>query len=144
MAGARFGPYELLSPAGAGGMGELWKARDTRVDRIVAIKIWQRQFSERFEREARATAVAAAMNLGIPLDTICIESPAATSCSEEPEGKGQPVIGAGVLFKGRAAEKLTDGLPRRPCRELTIRLHEEMETPERIHLDRYGYLVPHV
>src|SRR5260370_5193640 len=54
--GARLGPYELLSPAGAGGMGEVWKARDTRVDRIVAIKISQQQFSERFEREARATA----------------------------------------------------------------------------------------
>jgi len=54
--GTRFGPYELLSPAGAGGMGEVWKARDTRVDRLVAIKISQKQFSERFEREARATA----------------------------------------------------------------------------------------
>ena len=54
--GTRFGPYELLSPAGAGGMGEVWKARDTRVGRIVAIKISQQQFSERFEREARATA----------------------------------------------------------------------------------------
>ena len=52
----RFGPYETISPAGAGGMGEVWKARDTRVDRIVAIKISQRQFSERFEREARASA----------------------------------------------------------------------------------------
>src|SRR5579871_4479634 len=54
--GTRFGPYELLSAAGAGGMGEVWKARDTRVDRLVAIKISQRQFSERFEREARAIA----------------------------------------------------------------------------------------
>ena len=54
--GARFGPYELLSPVGAGGMGEVWKARDTRIDRIVAIKVSQQQFSERFEREARATA----------------------------------------------------------------------------------------
>ena len=52
----RFGPYEALAPLGAGGMGEVWKARDTRVDRIVAIKISQQQFSERFEREARAIA----------------------------------------------------------------------------------------
>lgn len=56
IAGTRFGPYELISPVGAGGMGEVWKARDTRVDRIVAIKISQQQFSERFEREARAIA----------------------------------------------------------------------------------------
>lgn len=54
--GARFGPYEVISPLGVGGMGEVWKARDTRVDRIVAIKISKQQFSERFEREARASA----------------------------------------------------------------------------------------
>jgi len=54
--GTRLGPYEIIAPVGAGGMGEVWKARDTRVGRIVAIKISQRQFSERFEREARAIA----------------------------------------------------------------------------------------
>jgi serine/threonine protein kinase len=52
----RLGPYEIISPLGAGGMGEVWKARDTRVDRIVAIKSSQEQFSMRFEREARAIA----------------------------------------------------------------------------------------
>jgi serine/threonine protein kinase len=35
--GTRLGPYELIVPLGAGGMGEVWKARDTRVDRVVAI-----------------------------------------------------------------------------------------------------------
>ncbi|MBZ5584823.1 MAG: serine/threonine-protein kinase [Acidobacteriia bacterium] len=55
-AGDRVGPYELLSAAGAGGMGEVWKAHDTRLDRIVALKFSQAQFSERFEREARAIA----------------------------------------------------------------------------------------
>src|SRR5438874_9317948 len=54
--GARLGPYEILSPIGAGGMGEVYKARDTRLDRTVAIKICTEQFSERFEREARAVA----------------------------------------------------------------------------------------
>ena len=55
-AGRRIGPYETLSLIGAGGMGEVWKARDTRLDRIVAIKFAKQQFSERFEREARAVA----------------------------------------------------------------------------------------
>jgi eukaryotic-like serine/threonine-protein kinase len=55
-AGTRLGPYEILSPLGAGGMGEVYKARDTRLDRIVAIKISAAQFTERFEREARAIA----------------------------------------------------------------------------------------
>src|SRR5689334_8211998 len=54
--GAQVGPYVLLAPIGAGGMGEVWKARDTRLDRIVAIKTSKEQFSERFEREARAVA----------------------------------------------------------------------------------------
>jgi Tol biopolymer transport system component/predicted Ser/Thr protein kinase len=54
--GSRLGPYELLSRIGAGGMGEVWKARDTRVGRTVAIKVSHSQFSDRFEREARAIA----------------------------------------------------------------------------------------
>jgi len=37
-AGDKLGPYEILAPLGAGGMGEAWKARDTRLDRVVAIK----------------------------------------------------------------------------------------------------------
>jgi len=45
--GERLGPYEILAPLGAGGMGEVWKVRDTRLDRIVAIKVSKAQFSER-------------------------------------------------------------------------------------------------
>jgi serine/threonine protein kinase len=52
----RLGPYEILGPLGSGGMGEVYQARDTRLDRIVAIKILKGRHSERFEREARAIA----------------------------------------------------------------------------------------
>jgi eukaryotic-like serine/threonine-protein kinase len=55
-AGARLGPYELVAKIGAGGMGEVWKALDPRLDRIVAIKFSREQFTERFDREARAVA----------------------------------------------------------------------------------------
>lgn len=59
-AGTRLGPYEILAPIGAGGMGEVYRARDTRLDRTVAIKILPErlkndpEFQARFQREARA------------------------------------------------------------------------------------------
>ena len=58
--GTRFGPYEIVAPIGAGGMGEVYRARDTRLDRTVAVKILpgefahDAQFRSRFEREAKA------------------------------------------------------------------------------------------
>ena len=58
--GTRLGPYEVLVALGAGGMGEVYKARDTRLDRLVAVKVLSPALAltpdgrERFEREARA------------------------------------------------------------------------------------------
>jgi len=60
--GSKLGPYEVLSLIGAGGMGEVYKAKDTRLDRTVAIKVLPSHLAnsperrERFEREARAVS----------------------------------------------------------------------------------------
>src|ERR1700691_162346 len=54
--GDKLGPYEIVSPIGNGGMGEVWRARDPRLNRDVAIKVSAQQFTDRFEREARAIA----------------------------------------------------------------------------------------
>jgi len=54
--GDKLGPYEIVSAIGKGGVGEVWKARDPRLGRDVAIKVPARRFDWRFEREARAIA----------------------------------------------------------------------------------------
>ena len=59
--GSRLGPYEIVAPIGAGGMGEVWRARDERLGRDVAIKVLRAELArdpervKRFEKEARAT-----------------------------------------------------------------------------------------
>jgi serine/threonine protein kinase len=69
VAGTRLGPYEILSPLGAGGMGEVYKARDTRLGREVAIKVLPEAFAadrerlSRFEREAQAVAALSHPNI---------------------------------------------------------------------------------
>src|SRR5215470_12130496 len=68
-AGTRLGPYEVLSPLGAGGMGEVYRARDTRLDRDVAIKVLPVSVASdpealaRFEREAKAVAALSHPNI---------------------------------------------------------------------------------
>src|SRR4051812_30247323 len=54
--GTKLGPYKILAQVGAGGMGEVYRARDSRVDRDVAIKVSTQQFNERFQHEAKAIA----------------------------------------------------------------------------------------
>src|SRR5689334_6956917 len=67
--GERLGPYEIVGPIGAGGMGQVYRARDTRLHRDVAIKVLPPEFAndadrvKRFELEARATAALSHPNI---------------------------------------------------------------------------------
>src|SRR6195256_1950579 len=68
-AGTRLGPYEILSPLGAGGMGEVYRARDKKLDRDVAVKVLPQSVAAdpdtlaRFEREAKAVAALSHPNI---------------------------------------------------------------------------------
>jgi len=68
-AGTKLGPYEVISPLGAGGMGEVYRARDARLDRVVAVKVLPASFASdadrllRFEREARSVAALSHPNI---------------------------------------------------------------------------------
>jgi hypothetical protein len=91
------------------------------------------------EDEAAAAAKRAATvarKLGLPIGTICIDPPEVKSA--DPHKKGEPVVGGGVLFKGRAADKLTAGLPTKDWKTFTECSHEELRKPERVHVDCYG------
>ena len=83
-------------------------------------------------------ALRAARRLGIPADTICIEQPTANLAGKDAGEKGAPIIQRGARFRGRAAEKLVAGLPRRPWREFGECPHEDLAAPGRVHLDAYG------
>ena len=76
----------------------------------------------------------AAKNLKMPLNSITIEEPSI----EQQKDKGAPVIGGGTMFRGRAVEKLIEGLPGRPWENLSECPYEDLKDPERVHIDSFG------
>jgi organic radical activating enzyme len=83
-------------------------------------------------------ALNAARKLGISCGSIGIDKPTVEEGIDKEQAKGKPVIGGGVMFRGRAVEKLIEGLPRRPWEEFTECPYEDLKNPERVHLDAYG------
>jgi len=117
--GARLGPYEILAPLGAGGMGEVYRARDTRLGREVAIKVLPERFADdaeamaRFDREARAVAGLSHPNILALFDT-GREGDVAFAVTELLEGETlREELREGRLAPRRAADyarQIADGL----------------------------------
>ena len=87
---------------------------------------------------AAAIASAVARNLGIETSSIRIDPPEIVPSSSDGGGKGQPVVGGGAMFRGRAVEKLTANLPLKPWRALTQCPYEKLDAPSRVHIDALG------
>jgi len=85
-------------------------------------------------------ALAAAEKLGIPASALCAARPFVEAPPADGHDDGRPVVKGGVMFRGRAAEKLTAGLPRRPWHDLTECRHEDLRAPSRVHIDCYGHV----
>jgi MoaA/NifB/PqqE/SkfB family radical SAM enzyme len=82
-------------------------------------------------------AIQAAKNLGIKVNSISIDEPKVKPC-EIARAKGEPITGGDVMFRGRAADKLTKDLPGVSWREFDECRFEELENPERVHVDSFG------
>jgi organic radical activating enzyme len=85
-------------------------------------------------------ASRAARRLGIPTDSIAIDRPTVEAGLDREQERGRPVIGGGAMFRGRAVEKLVEGLPTRPWEELTRCPYEDLAEPGRVHLDTFGHV----
>lgn len=94
-------------------------------------------YDEREENLAKH-AYEAAKDLGLPVGKITIEDP--KKCLKQIDWKGKPVVEGRVLFKGRAAEKLLEGIPRKPWTEFDKCPHEDFSNQSRVHIDPFGYI----
>ena len=94
--------------------------------------------SEDKETSPARHALNAARKLSMSCGSIGIDKPTVEASTGKVQDKGKPVVGGGVMFRGRAVEKLTEGLPRRPWEEFTECPYEDLRNPKRVHLDAYG------
>ena len=83
-------------------------------------------------------ALNAASKLGISTGSISIDKPTVDSDTSKEQERGKPVVGGGVMFRGRAVEKLIQGLPGRSWEQYTECPYEDLIDPKRVHLDAYG------
>ena len=94
-------------------------------------------FEEKTENLSKYARIAAE-ELNLPISSITIDKPEVEFEMEKSKDKGKPVIGGGAMFRGRAVETLTEGLPLRPWEELRECPYEDLEGLGRIHVDPFG------
>jgi serine/threonine-protein kinase len=118
--GRRLGPYEVLSPLGAGGMGEVWRARDTRLGREVALKVLpddlvgSAERRSRFDQEARLLAA--------------LNHPSIAALFDVLEFEGAPVLVMEVVEGETLAERISRGaIPLKSALELALSIAEALE-----------------
>jgi hypothetical protein len=117
---------------------ELW-LRPLRELGVSDLSISDDSFHRKDEKDNPArSALDVARRMGLPADSICIEKPTVETDDKGVPVKGAPVIGGGVMFRGRAVEKLVEGLPTRGWEEFAECPYEDLESPARVHLDSYG------
>lgn len=82
----------------------------------------------------------ACKNLGIDCDFFCIDEPSIKRNPDSNGKKGEPIVGGNTVFKGRAVENLTDGLPRKNWKGMNACTREELVKPGRVHIDPFGHV----
>jgi hypothetical protein len=124
--------------ANSGDDADLWLKPCSEV-KISSLSLSDDEFhSERTDESPSKVALASAKRLSLPVSTICIDAPCVEKGATGTIGKGEPVVGGDVVFRGRAVEKLVDGLPRRPWTEFAECKREDLRDPGRVHVDSYG------
>ena len=144
-AGTRLGPYEVISPLGAGGMGEVYKARDTRLGREVAVKVLPSDFAadaerrRRFEQEARAASALNHPNI-VSIFDIGTENGVAYIAMELVEGQSlRELADSGPLSPRRVldvAAPLASGLARAHAAGI---VHRDLK-PENVMVSKDGFV----
>ena len=123
--GTRLGPYEIVQPIGSGGMGDVYRARDTRLDRDVAVKVLPERFARdaearmRFEREAKAVAALTHPNI-LAIHDYGSDGGAAYSVTELLEGETlrRRIIEGPIPWRKAVGDRRGDrGRTRRRARE---------------------------
>jgi len=125
--GTQLGPYEILSRLGQGGMGVVYRARDTRLDREVAVKVLPRNLAGdpdalgRFEREAKALASLNHPNIATlyGLESVITQSAAGTAAPQDSQASPEAIVAHASRVHAADSESLSDveSSPRAPSLE---------------------------